>query len=430
MGNRKRNGFKFAAALMLILTLCFTMLTGMAGAAETKANQLYVTVGTTNTAYESIGRMPGKNANDMKFYYSDGGMLSLIKGNSGFTFPGNAGKFTYLGSDSWEWNNAGITPGVYTVKYEKDDVIYSMNLCIYCNPEALNLKWNSGKTAATFTRMTGVDYYVAQIIVNDKEISRKAVTGTKISVSKKTVAAACEGSAKEAAVDLVLTPFGRDADCQAYIKGEKSYPLCQRTISATIDISDVVKEEVKEEPKNEPAKEEVKEEQKQEVVEEPKQEVKEEPAKEEVKEEQKQEVKEEIKEEVKEEPAKEEVKEEPKTEPVSSKLTKAEKKTIAWIQNTTINVNTQFIMNLYGGDKIKVTWKKSPGYKVDYYQVYRSMSKTKGFKKAFTTKKTTYTNTGGIVKFETYYYKVRGVREIKGVKYYTNWSNVKKQIFA
>lgn len=77
---------------------------------------------------------------------------------------------------------------------------------------------------------------------------------------------------------------------------------------------------------------------------------------------------------------------------------------------------------------IKLSWKKSPGYKVDYYEVYRSVEKNKGYGKEpfYVTpdgNKITYVNTKQLENGTRYYFKIRGVRVIDDVKYYTEYSN-------
>ena len=75
-----------------------------------------------------------------------------------------------------------------------------------------------------------------------------------------------------------------------------------------------------------------------------------------------------------------------------------------------------------------LTWTKSKGYKVDYFEFYRSVKRYSGYgtKAFFTTADgswSKYLNTKELKAGKTYYYKVRGVRVIDGQKYYTQWSN-------
>lgn len=99
-------------------------------------------------------------------------------------------------------------------------------------------------------------------------------------------------------------------------------------------------------------------------------------------------------------------------------------KLIKGVQNTTIVLKSKFTKK----GKIRLTWTKSKGYKLDRFEIYRSVKKSSGYgKKAFFTTKNgstaKYLNTKSLKKGKTYYYKLRGVRVIDGRKYYTKWSN-------
>lgn len=91
------------------------------------------------------------------------------------------------------------------------------------------------------------------------------------------------------------------------------------------------------------------------------------------------------------------------------------------VKATTIKLST--VSGIKKG--VKISWKKSAGYKLDYYEIWRSVKKSSGFKKLYTTKsstKSSYTNTK-TTKGKRYYYKVRGVRVLENQKVYTKWSN-------
>lgn len=96
---------------------------------------------------------------------------------------------------------------------------------------------------------------------------------------------------------------------------------------------------------------------------------------------------------------------------------------IAGVQATTLKIYSSLENN-----GIRLSWAKSPGFKVDHYQIFRATSKD-GFGNIpfYTTKystTTTYKNTAKLVKGSRYYYKIRGVRTIDGRVVYTQWSKV------
>ena len=102
--------------------------------------------------------------------------------------------------------------------------------------------------------------------------------------------------------------------------------------------------------------------------------------------------------------------------------TKKNQKLISGVKKTTVKLSSTASKK-----KIKLSWKKSKGYKVDAYEVYRKTSKSGKYTKVFTTKKPvslSWTNSKKLKSGKTYYYKVRGVRTVDGNKYYTKWSNI------
>lgn len=94
------------------------------------------------------------------------------------------------------------------------------------------------------------------------------------------------------------------------------------------------------------------------------------------------------------------------------------------VENTTIKLWSTFSEK----NNIQLNWTKSEGYKVDYYQVYKSTKRysgygTKAYYQTSTGLKNSYINTKELKKGTRYFYKVRGVRVINGEKVYTQWSN-------
>ena len=99
-------------------------------------------------------------------------------------------------------------------------------------------------------------------------------------------------------------------------------------------------------------------------------------------------------------------------------------KLVKGVENTTIVLKSKLTKE----GKVLLTWTKSKGYKVDKFEVYRSVKRHSGYgKKAFFTTKdgnrSKYLNPKNLKAGRTYYYKVRGVRTIDGQKSYTQWSN-------
>ncbi len=112
------------------------------------------------------------------------------------------------------------------------------------------------------------------------------------------------------------------------------------------------------------------------------------------------------------------------TDPTNPSTDESIKNIKEGVENTSITLKSKLTKN----KKILLSWTKSRGYKVDRFQIYRSVKKNSGYgKKAFFAtgngEVSTYLNTKNLRTGKTYYYKLRGVRIIDGQKYYTQWSN-------
>ena len=77
---------------------------------------------------------------------------------------------------------------------------------------------------------------------------------------------------------------------------------------------------------------------------------------------------------------------------------------------------------------ITVKWTVEGEADIDGFEIYKSTKHSKGYKKAFATKKQTYKNTKGLKKGTRYYYKVRAYKVIDGVKVTSDWSNKARRI--
>ena len=90
------------------------------------------------------------------------------------------------------------------------------------------------------------------------------------------------------------------------------------------------------------------------------------------------------------------------------------------VKNITIRLRSTL-----GNGYVRLDWEKSLGYKVDYYEIYKSTKSYRGYgtEPYFETKQGGltgwYKNTKELKKGVRYYYKVRGVREIAGEILYT-----------
>ena len=73
---------------------------------------------------------------------------------------------------------------------------------------------------------------------------------------------------------------------------------------------------------------------------------------------------------------------------------------------------------------ITVKWTvKGDKAAADGFQVWKSTKAQKGYKKAITTKKTSFKNTKNLKKGVRYFYKVRAYKVVDGKTYYSDWSN-------
>ncbi len=106
-----------------------------------------------------------------------------------------------------------------------------------------------------------------------------------------------------------------------------------------------------------------------------------------------------------------------------AKLEGAEK-TIASLQTTAVETLKITASSTAKKGSMTVKWTvKGDTTGIDGYQVWKSTKRSSGFKKAFTTTKTSYKNTKGLKKGTRYYYKVRAYKVVDGKNVYSDWSN-------
>ena len=105
--------------------------------------------------------------------------------------------------------------------------------------------------------------------------------------------------------------------------------------------------------------------------------------------------------------------------PEYDKLVALEKVVAVYVQALKITASSKATKGA-----ITVKWTvKGNTTAADGYQIWKSTKKNSGYKKAFTTSKTSYKNTKGLKKGTRYYYKVRAFKVVDGVNVYSDWSN-------
>lgn len=102
---------------------------------------------------------------------------------------------------------------------------------------------------------------------------------------------------------------------------------------------------------------------------------------------------------------------------------------ISSIESTTLKASSEA-----GDNYIRIKWTKSGDTQMDAFEIYRSTKSGEyDDKPLYTTSNGTwvsYKNTAGLENGTTYYYKVRGLKEVDGTTYYTKWSDEVSQLFG
>ena len=80
--------------------------------------------------------------------------------------------------------------------------------------------------------------------------------------------------------------------------------------------------------------------------------------------------------------------------------------------------------------RMKVWWEQTQGekQKVTGYEIAKSSKRNGTYKIMFSASKTQYINTAGLKKGNRYYYKVRAYSKVRGIRYYSSWSNITYKI--